>query len=155
MNELSLETIRELRRIIEILGGGEGILNTLDCYGDTLNEAEMLPLLRIWQGEQSPGVLLILAERHRQVLGEGWTASHDDKHKKFQMTKAARSYALAVCSPDQWSLERGRKQNPEHDWPWAKKWWKPSGDPIRNLVKAGALIAAEIDRLKRKERKGL
>lgn len=30
-----------------------------------------------------------------------------------------------------------------------EKWWKPSDDPIRNLVKVSALIAAEIDRLKR------
>ena len=36
-------------------------------------------------------------------------------------------------------------------WPWDMKWWKPSDeDPIRNLVKAGALIAAEIDRLQRR-----
>ena len=32
-------------------------------------------------------------------------------------------------------------------WPWHRCWWKPSDDPIRNLVKAGALLAAEIDRL--------
>jgi hypothetical protein len=37
-------------------------------------------------------------------------------------------------------------------WPpsWSYNWWKPSDDPIRNLVKAGALIAAEIDRLQRR-----
>jgi hypothetical protein len=34
-------------------------------------------------------------------------------------------------------------------WPWDYDWWKPSDDPIRNLTKAGALIAAEIDRLNR------
>jgi hypothetical protein len=34
-------------------------------------------------------------------------------------------------------------------WPWAEKWWKPSEDQVRNLVKAGALIAAEIDRIQR------
>ena len=34
-------------------------------------------------------------------------------------------------------------------WPWDHEWWKPSDDPVRNLVKAGALIAAEIDRLQR------
>lgn len=32
-------------------------------------------------------------------------------------------------------------------WPWAREDWKPDENPIRNLVKAGALIAAEIDRL--------
>jgi hypothetical protein len=31
-------------------------------------------------------------------------------------------------------------------WPWSFEWWKPK-DRIRNLVRAGALIAAEIDRL--------
>lgn len=35
------------------------------------------------------------------------------------------------------------------DWPWADSWWKPSTDPVRNLVKAGALVAAEIDRYQR------
>jgi hypothetical protein len=34
-------------------------------------------------------------------------------------------------------------------WPWDNKYWKPSEDKVRNLVKAGALIAAEIDRLQR------
>jgi hypothetical protein len=33
-------------------------------------------------------------------------------------------------------------------WPWDESWWKP-GDRIRELAKAGALIAAEIDRLNR------
>lgn len=31
--------------------------------------------------------------------------------------------------------------------PWDAEWWKPSADPIRNLEKAGALLAAGIDRL--------
>lgn len=35
------------------------------------------------------------------------------------------------------------------EWPFDAEWWKPSNDPVRNLVKAGALIAAEIDRLLR------
>jgi hypothetical protein len=33
-------------------------------------------------------------------------------------------------------------------WPWSLSWWKPKGR-IRNLERAGALIAAEIDRLDR------
>lgn len=28
--------------------------------------------------------------------------------------------------------------------------WEPTGDPVRDLVKAGAMIAAEIDRLQRR-----
>jgi hypothetical protein len=35
-------------------------------------------------------------------------------------------------------------------WPWEPEWDKRgSGDRMRDLVKAGALIAAEIDRLQR------
>lgn len=34
-------------------------------------------------------------------------------------------------------------------WPWPVESWKPSPEPARNLEKAGALIAAEIDRLER------
>ncbi len=38
-----------------------------------------------------------------------------------------------------------------YQWPedWEAEVWKPSADPVHNLVKAGALIAAEIDRLQR------
>ncbi len=95
------------------------------------------------------GVKLIARERARQMSEEGWTPAHDDTHRKKQMALAAISYAEAHANPDEWSEERGRLPMPTSDWPWAKKWWKPSADPIRNLVKAGALIAAEIDRLQR------
>ena len=40
----------------------------------------------------------------------------------------------------------GERINSRSDWPWPPEFWKPSDDPVRNLVKAGALIAAEIDR---------
>ena len=48
----------------------------------------------------------------------------------------------------------GELPAPAHDWPWGSEYWKPSEDPVRNLVKAGALIAAEIDRLNRAKAKG-
>ncbi|MGH3703011.1 MAG: hypothetical protein ACRDT9_00140 [Agromyces sp.] len=32
-------------------------------------------------------------------------------------------------------------------WPWADEFWKPTGDPVRDLTKAGALIAAALDSL--------
>jgi hypothetical protein len=84
------------------------------------------------------GIQLIAAERKRQVTKEGWTAKHDDGHKRFQLTRAAISYA-----------QSGADMLATWDWPWELEDWKPSKEPIRNLVKAGALIAAEIDRLQR------
>lgn len=96
----------------------------------------------------SSGVNLIKSERERQISEEGWTPEHDDSHRKHEMALAAMSYVAVVAAPDEEGDESG-KVRPCHDWPWANKWWKPSDDPIRNLVKAGALIAAEIDRIQR------
>lgn len=94
------------------------------------------------------GAEMIAAERQRQIEQEGWDDENDDRYTDFQLTKAAESYASAVSTPDEEGDEKGRVR-PSFDWPWGMQWWKPSVDPVRNLVKAGALIAAEIDRLQR------
>jgi hypothetical protein len=93
------------------------------------------------------GAELIAAERRRQICAEGWTPEHDDEHITGEMIGAAVTYAahaLEIVSDH----EVPGADN-EGWWPWDEKWWKPSPDPIRNLAKAGALIAAEIDRLLR------
>lgn len=97
------------------------------------------------------GVGLIRAERQRQIEKEGWSSDHDDGpgHGKNQLAKAAISYIGVVSEPDRAPVNGVPR--PHYDWPWSKRWWKPSKDPVRNLVKAGALIAAEIDRLLRKQ----
>ena len=101
----------------------------------------------------SEGVRRIAAERQRQIEEEGWTAEHDSEHTLGEMAIAAACYASITASPDFEGYVAnpyisGRLPPPEA-WPWSRKWWKPSADPIRNLAKAGALIAAEIDRLER------
>lgn len=84
------------------------------------------------------GIVLIARERQRQIDEEGYTAKHDDQHTDSELVEAALCYLLAE--------QRGRLPV----WPWGLSDYKPSvSDPIRNLVKAGALIAAEIDRLQR------
>lgn len=94
---------------------------------------------------QPEGVTMIATERQRQMAVEGWTPEHDDVHDDGQMLSAAIVYAERVRLPESFASTLPPM------WPWAAKWWKPSADPIRNLVKAGALIAAEIDRLQRLE----
>ena len=85
------------------------------------------------------GARLIAAERQRQITQEGWAPEHDDDHTDGALLLAAVEYIQHVQHiPDSGEC-----------WPWARESWKPSADPIRNLVKAGALIAAEIDRLTR------
>lgn len=85
------------------------------------------------------GAMQIQSERIRQQTEEGWTPEHDDKHTDCELLRAAACYMVVPGSP----LEAAES------WPWEKSWWKPSHDPVRNLVKAGALIAAEIDRIQR------
>lgn len=99
------------------------------------------------------GVGLIDAERQRQISEEGWTAEHDDAHDKGQMAGAAACYAMAASgfeNPHCIKAKRLDMDFPVRIWPWADSWWKPADDDrVRELVKAGALIAAEIDRLQR------
>lgn len=81
------------------------------------------------------GSELIMAERSRQIVEEGYTPAHDSRYTRFELSSAAMAYLNASDS----ALV-------EQFWPWDWKFWKPTTH-IRNLVKAGALIAAEIDRL--------
>lgn len=89
------------------------------------------------------GVERIAAERQRQIEVEGWTPDYDDGHDTGDLAHAAVAYIKVTLDPQGTTITPGY-------WPWLKSWWKP-GDPIRNLEKAGALIAAEIDRLLRRE----
>jgi hypothetical protein len=84
------------------------------------------------------GAGLIVAERRRQVEAEGYDASHDAAHNSHELLIAARNL-----------LECARGVQPKYlsdPWGLAAKHGK---DPVRCLVIAGALLAAEIDRLQR------
>lgn len=90
----------------------------------------------------------IAAERQRQIDAEGWSAEHDRSHNEGTLAGAALCYLTWAHG----QLQGYTTDSPPYDWPWDEGWWKPSEDPIRNLEKAGALIAAEIDRLTGEER---
>lgn len=79
----------------------------------------------------------IAAERQRQIDGEGWTTEHDDEHSRGEMANAAACYAAAEITAPCAGL-----------WPWPDSWWKPKSRR-RDLIRAGALIVAEIERLDR------
>ena len=91
------------------------------------------------------GIELIAAERRRQVEEEGWTPKHDALHVNGELAQAAAYY----CCPDNDCYDA----NLLFPDAWDAWWMKREGFPVpidRDLVKAGALIAAEIDRLQRK-----
>ena len=92
--------------------------------------------------DMTKAALDVLAERRRQIEAEGWTPEHDDEHSKGQLAAAAACYALASIGI------KGNEDVQIRFWPWDDGWWRPS-NRRRDLVKAGALILAEIERLDR------
>src|SRR5690554_1514673 len=95
------------------------------------------------------GIELIAEERQRQIEKEGWTAEHDSEHKEGELANAAAYYAM---TDDMISFIDNAWGNDMHlhICPFDLKWLKRTPDNrIRELQKAGALIAAEIDRLQR------
>jgi hypothetical protein len=92
------------------------------------------------------GIELIAIERSRQVSQEGFDDHHDDCNYWSELAIAAASYAL----PESVVYNDGSEWFSDRDelWPFKSEWFK-TGDRIRELSKAGALIAAEIDRLQR------
>lgn len=79
----------------------------------------------------------IAEERERQISEEGITARHDDEHVDGSLALAAAAYAIHF------------RHAAGLLWPWERESWKP-GTRRRNLVKAAALIVAELERLERK-----
>lgn len=83
------------------------------------------------------GIVLIAIERARQVAVEEFPIQHDlNEHNQGQLSSAAICYVLSSL---------GLHYEARANWPWESEWFKPK-TPIRDLVRAGALIAAEIDR---------
>jgi hypothetical protein len=95
------------------------------------------------------GIEIIAAERERQI-GIGYTPEHDDEHDLGELGLAAALYALPydakvgnepLLKQDDFiglhiALETG-----------CNFFVDPEPDKLRRLAKAGALIAAEIDRV--------
>lgn len=125
------------------------------------------------------GIELIAEERQRQIEKEGWTPEHDSEHDNMELSGAAGCYiANAINHHYKEDFGGGKHKarfqyyhNPESNfftnsgdrgdrrlngggwkdgWPWDKSWDKrEKHDKLRSLQIAGALIAAEIDRLTR------
>jgi hypothetical protein len=107
------------------------------------------------------GIDIIAAERVRQVTDEGWTPEHDDEYEKGEMASAAACYASPVLIYVKHDAANATIYR--DPWPWDEEWDKRScdgnvvkpnesatvGKRIKMLAKAGALCAAEIDRLVR------
>lgn len=119
------------------------------------------------------GAELITLERQRQVIVEGYTAEHDSKQIEGELAMAAICYAnpqrrrVLKANDDYPNLPVVKEINPKTQqeetfmlvpdsfWPFSLRDWKPSQKDqhdlrgrLRDLQKAGAFIAAEMDRIR-------
>lgn len=94
--------------------------------------------------DYSPGAMAILRERERQETEKGYTADHDDMHIRGELATVAAIMALTDVH---------RYDGFKAFWPgtWDVRHYKLE-DRRSDLVRAGAYIAAEIDRLDRLEK---
>jgi 5-methylcytosine-specific restriction protein A len=99
-------------------------------------------------GAEPCGTELIAAERERQR--QRYDSAHDDAHGDGSLVHAAALFA-ATTYPE-FSPDSLRYFGSDDGWvePWLRyAYQKHHNDPVRRLAIAGALIAAEIDRLQR------
>lgn len=134
----------------------EAATEMTDQMGDI---AEILESLAEFKSQQLPagGAELIALERAQHTKRENYDAAHDDAHDTGEIAKAGIAYifgALADVVPQVGNHDpEYMKQSATNWWPWHRSYYKTHDKAIRKLVKAGALIAAEIDRLLRKNAK--
>lgn len=118
-------------------------------------------------GAPLSGAERIAKERERQITEKGWTAEHDDEHADEHLLAAAICYAVNKAENHQGKIITGFKEEGSYFsfttvirsrppiWPWDPKFDKREAtDRMTSLAKAGALIAAEYDRLQRESVSG-
>lgn len=110
----------------------------------------------------SKALVDVMNERDRQVNEEHFAADRDDQYVKGELAQAAASYTvhsivIATLRAQGMPLDKiemtARQGGTPRTWPWDANWWKPT-DQRRNLVKAAALLIAELERLDRAEEPG-
>jgi hypothetical protein len=147
-----------------------------DCVGDGLilalaQDVETLKGRLTDKGKaesraELSGAELIAEERTRQISEDGWTPEHDDTHADESIASAAACYAAprpiytkheakrgtVFHDPFPWGrvVRNGRSVDDPDGWHTFTTEEKKAGkDRVRQLIIAGALIAAEIDRIQR------
>jgi hypothetical protein len=98
------------------------------------------PELQVVIDEAAEVAAEVFVERLRQIIEEGHGVEQDDAYTDYQLPRAAVCYAIrgAGLPPHKSTLY----------WPWNPAAFKPTGDD-RDLIKAAALILAELQRRQR------
>lgn len=146
---LALSAVSSAERLRSTVGAPEADLSPDKVRQAWLIFTDIIQAVRESLADIKPvemtGGLAMLRERVRQLTVEGWTPEHDRQHKPRELAEAGMSYVIAGHA-----LMTGEKFDmiaaPMAAWPWEPSWWKPSTDPLRNLEKGCALLAAAYDR---------
>lgn len=93
----------------------------------------------------------VLAERERQIKELQYTPKHDAFYEPGSLARAAGVYALRAFSDNAEAWDGGSVAF-ENFWPWREESYNPKS-PRENLVRAAALLLAEIDKYDAAKRK--
>lgn len=145
-NDRDMRTVLDLNPTAKDVGPFEGVKH--NALHDARHEAKQLTkvLMATHSTQQGQDALTdaarcVIAERTRQISAEGYTPEQDDVYNPGVLALHGGLYACHAYD------NLTKKRAPE-GWQWDEKWWKPK-DPRSNLVKAGALVLAEIERMDR------
>ncbi|WP_227509203.1 hypothetical protein [Acinetobacter johnsonii] len=95
----------------------------------------------------------VINERQRQINQEFYSTENDDEYKQNELLRAAVCYAENVVRRG-WVFDSNfgpdvyQEEEVPDLWPWDLDFWKPR-NPRRDLVRAAALLIAEIERIDR------
>ena len=128
-----MTTTKELMRLADL---AEGALMTL-CEAIEANAQQKQEATQ----DHPAAVADVLAERRRGADYYGWTPAKNDAFRVGELAAAAACY----CHPEPCMDDT---KGVPFSWPWHRKMWQPT-DRRANLVKAAALILAEIERIDR------
>lgn len=109
-----------------------------------------------WKAQAVPegfAIKDVINERQRQINQEFYSTENDDEYKQNELLRAAVCYAENVVRRG-WVFDSNfgpdvyQEEEVPDLWPWDLDFWKPKS-PRRDLVRAAALIIAEIERIDR------
>lgn len=119
------------------------------------------PVIMTFMNYEITGALAdVVAERQRQVHTKGYATTHDDLHTHGELARAATCYAYAGSLSDilrpnlRVETYQGSPTLTRSLWPpnWGWNWFKPKSRRA-DLVRAAALLLAEIERMDRTKAK--
>lgn len=105
-------------------------------------------------GRMSDCIREVTLERRRQIEALHYDTTHDDRHPGGELVRAAICYAsvsamvAAFRNGEARAADDTSKIAVPINWPFEPTYWRPR-TMRRNLIKAAALIIAEIERIDR------